>query len=166
VTLPPAQVKHRSPTRMRIRIPSQRGNTGYFEQVRKAFSDSPGLTALEVNADTGSVLFLGEEIDPERLQQVARENKLYELSEHGTPGRTIPNRSVEPVAAMNRGVRKATGGSLDLSGLLFFSLLGTAVYQILRGNMAAPPWYTAFWYAFGVYTKQLIDDSNEAGDNG
>jgi hypothetical protein len=43
-------------------------------------------------------------------------------------------------------------------------LLGTGIYQIVRGNFGAPPWYTAFWYAFGVFTKSLIDKGGRGND--
>ena len=39
----------------------------------------------------------------------------------------------------------------------FGVLLALGIYQISRGNFMAPAWYTAFWYAFGVLTKTLID---------
>jgi hypothetical protein len=50
-----------------------------------------------------------------------------------------------------------TGGWLDLPGMAFLLLLGIGIYQIRRGNIGLPPWYTAFWYAFGVYTKSLVE---------
>jgi len=164
VSRPSAQVKHQSPTRLRIRIPAERGNAGYFERLRKAFDGAPGLSGVEVNAATGTVLFHGEAVDPAALQGIAAQNDLYDLSEPRGKAPGIPNRSVEPVAAMNRGIRRLTGGSIDLSGLLFFTLLGSGLVQIFRGNMGAPPWYTAFWYAFGVYTKQLMGHPPDPDD--
>jgi hypothetical protein len=29
--------------------------------------------------------------------------------------------------------------------------MGAGIYQIARGNFAAPAWYTAFWYALGLF---------------
>jgi len=31
----------------------------------------------------------------------------------------------------------------------------------MRGNFGIPPWYTAFWYSFGVYTKQIAGGLRE-----
>jgi hypothetical protein len=46
-------------------------------------------------------------------------------------------------------------------------LVITGVYQILRGQFRTPPWYTAFWYAFGLLTmfvvKKSISDGSTVG---
>jgi hypothetical protein len=149
-------VTHQSSTRLRIRIPSQRGNSAFFEKLKEDFSGFPGLQGVETNPRTGSVLFLGS-FEPEAIEQMAYSRELYRVKGCEDRPHGLPNRTVEPVTELNHGIRRMTGGRLDLSGFLFFTLLGTAGYQILRGNFGAPPWYTAFWYAFGVYTKQLID---------
>lgn len=45
----------------------------------------------------------------------------------------------------------------DLPGMAFLTLLGVGIYQLVRGNFAAPPWYTAFWYAMGIFTKSIME---------
>jgi len=45
--------------------------------------------------------------------------------------------------------------------MAILSLLGLGLYQILRGNFRAPPWYTAFWYALGIFTKSLSDKGDK-----
>jgi hypothetical protein len=46
---------------------------------------------------------------------------------------------------------------VDLPGMVFLSALLIGLYELARGNFRPPPWYTAFWYAFGVYSKSLMD---------
>ena len=40
---------------------------------------------------------------------------------------------------------------MDLAGILLLFLLIAGMTEILRGKIQMPPWYTAFWYAFGIY---------------
>jgi len=161
VTLPAARVVHRSATRVRIRVPSQRGNGAFFDELKEAYADLPGIQRVEAAPATGSVLFVGSCAAPGEFERLAPRTQMFRIEGCGRKPRSLPGRTVRPMADLNRGIRRMTDGRIDLSGALFFTLLGSACYQIARGNFGAPPWYTAFWYAFGVYTKQLIDDKHD-----
>lgn len=164
--LPKARVSHQSRKRLRIRIPSERGNEAYFARLREVLAGHQGVEAVEINRLTGSVLLLGDGLDPQAVRAVGQEKGLFGIEATGNPGRNppshLPGVAVKPLQGLQNGMDQLTGGNLNLSGLIFFALLGTGVHQILRGNFTAPPWYTAFWYAFGVFTKQLVD---KAGQN-
>jgi hypothetical protein len=54
-----------------------------------------------------------------------------------------------------------TGGELDIPSVFFAALLISGIYQIARGNMAAPAWYTAFWYAFGIFSRDMLHKVDE-----
>ena len=56
-------------------------------------------------------------------------------------------------ASMDDRVKTLTGSGFDLSGLAFLALMGAGIYQIARGNFGAIPWYGAFWYALGIFSK-------------
>lgn len=164
--LPWAHVSHRSAKRLRIRIPSEKGNSAYFESLRKTLSGYKGVESAEVNGLTGSLLLVGDRIDLESLAGFGEAHHLFTIQDAsdnppGNPGH-LPGRAVRPIQGMQRAMDQMTGGNLNLTGLIFFVLLGSGAYQILRGNFGAPPWYTAFWYAFGVFTKQLADKANQA----
>jgi hypothetical protein len=77
------------------------------------------------------------------------------------------SRVVPPAKAVDRKLLDLTGGTLDLPSGLFLALVITGVYQILRGQFRTPPWYTAFWYAFGLLTmfvvKKSISDGSTVG---
>jgi hypothetical protein len=166
VILPKARVSHQSRRRLRIRIPAERGNQGYFATLRKVLAEHEGVEAVEVNQITGSVLLLGDGLDVEAVRTWGKERGLFKIEAPGNPGEDrsshLPARAVKPLQGLQNGLDHLTGGNLNLSGLIFFALLGTGIHQILRGNFTAPPWYTSFWYAFGVFTKQLVD---KAGQN-
>ena len=66
-----------------------------------------------------------------------------------------------PFGSVSRRIRAFTGNAADLSGLAVLALLTVGVYQIARGNFGAPAWYTAFWYALGIFNKS--DGGKEGG---
>jgi hypothetical protein len=47
---------------------------------------------------------------------------------------------------------------LDLPGMIFLSLLAVGLWELAIGNFKRPPWYTAFWYAFGLFSKAIFDE--------
>jgi len=57
-----------------------------------------------------------------------------------------------------------TGGEVDIPSLVFVSLLFSGIWQIARGNLAMPAWYTAFYYALGVFTRAQVDEWDEGED--
>jgi hypothetical protein len=69
----------------------------------------------------------------------------------------VSNSVANPIGKLSNGLRKFTGGELDLKGMVILGLIGVGLYQIIKGNLRAPPWYTAFWYALGVFTKSFSD---------
>lgn len=58
-------------------------------------------------------------------------------------------------------LKESTLGHLDLPTLLFFVLIAVGTVQLLRNGLRSPPWYTAFWYAMGIYLKSLADKQSE-----
>ena len=54
-------------------------------------------------------------------------------------------------------------GKIDLPSGIFFALLGTGIYQLARGRFIIPPWYTAFWYAFGLVSMYVIEKAAKGG---
>jgi hypothetical protein len=47
----------------------------------------------------------------------------------------------------------------DLTSALFAALVIFGISELIRGHWKTPPWYTAFWYAFGGYSKVLLDQA-------
>jgi hypothetical protein len=151
--LPAAHIGHRAPERLRLRIPSKRGKPGYFSDLSDKFSRDKRFAKPEVNEITGSVLFLGKNIDLDAIAAYGEEKKLFKLdTAYPVP---VSRKVVSPVGRLSNQISTLTGGELDLQGMAILSLLGLGIYQILRGNLRAPPWYTAFWYALGIFTKSF-----------
>ena len=154
-------IAHAIEGRLRIRLPARRGDLNYFARVRKAAVNAP-IEVIRANAATGSILFHGAGANPEAVAAFGRENDLYAIQPAWPPAR-LAERVTAPLAACNRQIRKWSSGQLDMPGALFILLLFTAIYEIAKGRFRTPPWYTAFWYASGLFTKAVID--RESGDH-
>jgi hypothetical protein len=155
--LPTAHVSHRSDTRLRIRIPSQKGNTPFFDHLRDKLLRDRKLKGVEVNPVCGSVLLLDRGLDPLEVAEYAEKEALFSLEIRRNHPASLSQKMAEPIGRLSDHLNRFSGGQLDLPGLAFLMLIGIGTYQVLKGNFRSPPWYTAFWYAFGVFTKSLAD---------
>jgi hypothetical protein len=106
---------------------------------------------------------VAENLDQVGIAKYAEEKSLFNIQASGNQQKSLSKRLVEPVGALSDSIRQFSKGELDLPGMAFLALLGVGIYQIARGNLRAPPWYTAFWYAMGIFTKSIVDNKN--GDN-
>ncbi|MFP4392710.1 MAG: hypothetical protein ACLFPG_07640 [Desulfohalobiaceae bacterium] len=157
--LPIGRCVHSSAERIRLRVKEKQGDEIYFNQVLQTLRAAFPKAKIEVNPLTGSVLCIGIERF-EDLARAAREKHLFQIT--ALPPRVTATKAVHRgVAEMNATIRRSSGGELDLSSLVFLILIGTGIYQVVRGNLGLPPWYTAFWYALGVCTKSVSDESHD-----
>ena len=155
MNLPEAVVVHASPERLRLRVPACRGDLRYFARIRRA-AQKNAVEVIRVNPLTGSLLFRGENATPDAAANFGRDNRLYVIAP-ALPAPPMAKRITDPLAAVDKGIRDVSAGQIDLAGALFILLLFTALYEIASGRFKTPPWYTAFWYAFGLFTKAMID---------
>ena len=157
MALPKAHICHASKHRVRIKIPSRRKDAAYFSRVEACFDQAFKEGSIIANPLTAGFLILGEDIQGEKIAHIGRTDSLFDLTVK--KGKKLP--PSKPVATslglINRKIQTASQGRFDLWEALFIGLLGFGVVEIIRGNFKTPPWYTAFWYAFGIYTKSIID---------
>jgi hypothetical protein len=151
-----AIICHHTDRRLRIKVPAQRENARYFATLRSGFRQK-GFEKVKVNPFTGSLIIESESIDLDEIAEFASQNNLFELDKKKETAEPIFKKFSIPVSQLNASFQKASGGDFDLPGIIFTALLGFGVVELMRGNFRMPPWYTAFWYAFGVYTKSLLD---------
>ncbi len=149
--LPEAYICHRSAQRLRIKIASRKGDAAYFDECRDALARIHGFDRLEVNALTGSVLFIGEKTDVDGIAEVAQRQQLFKLAEQPGAPAPLTRQLVSHLENLNTGIHRLTTGEMDLAGLVLLLLLISGFIELLRGRIRMPPWYTAFWYAFGIY---------------
>lgn len=109
---------------------------------------------------TGSLLFKGAAADLEKLSSFAREHRLFELRDACTSPVPFSKDLGDRLQGFSKRIRDVSGGEFDLPSLVFLALTANGIYQVARGNVTAPPWYTAFWYAMGIFSKNLASPTS------
>ena len=161
-------VIHSIPGRMRLRIPSLKGNENLARPLREHLSSIPGIAHVEVNPVTGSVLVVhqGREANAAELVHslaeglspivgVDAQRLQAHLTHDARPRRSRPLLHRDSVhgffSDLNASVRSATGG-VDLS-LMVPALLVLLGFRrlLLEGSLHPPRWYDFMWFGFATY---------------
>jgi hypothetical protein len=144
-------ISHRTPHRLRIRIPCRKGDAAYFDSLEQICRTIPQVSSAHANPLTGSLLLtMGPQSDWS-LPEVAHKLDLRLQTDVRT---TLEHRAANQIGDMNRKVRNFTGGEIDLNSIAFLCCLGLGFFQISVGNLAAPAWYVAFWYAMNLASSK------------
>jgi hypothetical protein len=159
---PHAYISHRTKGRIRIKIPSKKGGEEYFSLVNAHFAGFHRIERLEANPLTASVLFITE-ADAKEIADHAAEKGLFLLRTSNRHSTTLSRKIMGDFDRLNDGIKKLTGGDIDIPGIVFLGLLGTGIYQVSIGNLTAPAWYTAFWYAMNIFTKSYGGGGESGG---
>ena len=114
-----ANALHHVPGRLRVKIPALRSNPARSEKVRELL-DICGVHSVRVNPLTGSTIvhYDGEEIDPERILKVLKENGYYDGTltvDRQDPFQQVTDKAVERVGRAVFGW--AVGRALEANGL-------------------------------------------------
>lgn len=137
--LPLAEVEHRLPGRIRLRVRGRRGDAGFFRRVEAALARVPGVHGAWVNPQTGSVL-VEHGGDETELLAAAREQGLFTAAP--------PLRSLAVSDTPSRLPRGAVASStLDLAA---FGLAGAGLLQLARGEVLGSA-SENLWNAYGLY---------------
>jgi hypothetical protein len=159
---PSASICHQSAERLRIKVAAHQGDAAYFSKAVEGLSRLRKFKRLEANPLTGSLLFAGETVDVGEIAGHALKHGFFRLETGPFENLPIMHNIVRPVAQVDRVLRGFTAGKIDLPSGILLALLATGVYQIARGRFILPPWYTAFWYAFGLITMFVVEKSVKA----
>lgn len=158
--IPDAVIAHASTGRLRIRIPSQKGNLTALKSLGDQLAACPGIISLEVNPGTGSILLLHQSTVQE-IAEYARSRSLFSLDEQKSsrmPSAELRRNLGETFKSVDRQIQNLTGGDMDLSGFAMAALVVTGTAQILTGNAGAIPWFAAYWYAYHLYSRTKEGD--------
>lgn len=146
--LPSACISHRSAGRLRIRVPSCRGQETFFRQVSRELSCFPGVDRIEANPATAGILVVPA-VDSGALARFAETQGLFRLSEDGVAPMTITETLAAEFGGLNRELRRVSDGTLDLGSLAFAALVIGAIVQWQKGHVLGPA-STLLWYAAGL----------------
>jgi hypothetical protein len=156
---PEAFIAHQIHNRIRLKIPVCKGDASFFDKLCEKLVGLKKFEQVESNLTTGSVLLVKEGINVHELAHFAAEKKLFHLISEENKPVPLTEKVIGPMTALSRQIRDFTGGELDLPGTIFIGLLIFGLCELARGNFKVPPWYTAFWYSFGIFSKSMIDRS-------
>lgn len=157
---PLAREVHALPGRTRLRISEKRGDETYFATVENALRDYPGISAVETNSRTASVLVHYTANNPFPWQR-AEEQGLFQL-----PANDIETRkATSQVAVTTTPTKKARGSKpkaartnrANWRPLIFLAWVGMGIAQAIEGNIAIPA-AAAFWYAYLVTQENGVSN--------
>jgi peptidoglycan/LPS O-acetylase OafA/YrhL len=146
--LPVAQVTHFSPGRLRLRVSARRGQDAFFQRATEVFAQIPTVERIEANPVTGSILLVPG-VDPAALGAHAERAGLLRITLEAVGGSPLTEQLAAGFQGVNRGLRRMTGGALDLASVGVVGLLAAAVVQWNRGHVLGPA-ATLLWYAVGL----------------
>jgi hypothetical protein len=134
-----AHIEHRLPGRVRLRVPSKRGDLAFFERVVKELSRHPAVWDLVASPLTGSVTLQYSE-PLQAIMDAVADLLLFESSR--------PERGVATSASKRD---KRASGDAGLAGQVAAGLSGLCIYQALRGKVVGNA-VESFWLSFNAQT--------------
>jgi hypothetical protein len=160
--LPEAYISHMLPGRLRIKIPSKKGDGYFFGEMHNQFSAYTGIEKVEVNSLTGSILLI-HTLDIGTIAAFSRQKNLFTIRDTQRYGnQTYISRKIsETFQDINHTVLVSTKGFANVPDLLVLTLIGLSIFQISQGNFIAPAWYTALWYAMNIFLKARTKQTAE-----
>jgi hypothetical protein len=164
--LPEAYITHVTKGRVRIKIPSRKGDRAFFSVLKDKLpelSEIPGIQQIEMNPTTGSVLVIHQlDLKAGDLTIIAgylEQMDLFKLGATDSPGTSISQNIAGTFQEANQQITDFTRGEVDLQSLGVLGLLGLGLFQISRGQVMIPA-ISALWYA-----ATLLRDQHDKNDD-
>ena len=132
---PQAHLAHRIPHRLRVHVPSRKGDREYFAKASERLGGQPSVRSIRASPITGSVT-IEHDGQASDLAQLARELEVFDL-----PEAALAQVLVERVAGTALGVEPTAAVAGGLAAL--------GIHQAIRGNLLASA-VEHFWQAYGA----------------
>jgi len=173
-----AYVHHHLPGRLRLRIPTAKGEEDELRALSSAIARAPGISQVEYNPITGSILI---QYSPEQYRNLRSLESSLSASavpiavnnssslrheahhRHHRRGRSIAARRVDSFfRQLDHEIRVATDNEVDLKFILPF---GVAVLGLLalRHSSITPLWLTLLIFAFNSFLGLHAPTPSELG---
>ncbi|MBF0117511.1 MAG: hypothetical protein HQK79_01650 [Desulfobacterales bacterium] len=148
-----AMVSHNSIGRLRVKVPSRKKDINYFFSAKEKLLNLTGVSSVDINPLTGSILIL-HELEQSLILKFAEDENLFigEVEHCSQPSNFHDNISIA-FAACNEKIKENSKGTINMGGLLTLLLVGAGAYQIYKGNFEMLSWSGAFWYAYNIFLK-------------
>lgn len=162
-------IAHQTPGRVRLRIPSAKGNPELLRQISDTFGVIPGIEHITVNPTTGSVVLhydteqhrefhgrfhehVGREHEyhppATEIDEIAR--KIEEEAEFLAQNSETARAFVDFCKRVDSEIKLATGNMIDLKILLAVGIIGFTVVEI-GAAAATPVWVTLTIFALNHF---------------
>jgi len=157
------QIAHQVPGRIRMKIPSAKGNPEQLEAYRHTLNQIPGIEQVDVNPETGSIVL---KYDPDQHDDFHAGFHDHCTRHHGVPHPRPPTNEIDALAnkieqeaeflaqhsesaravvdfckRTDREIKLATGNVLDLKMVLAIGVIGITVLEV-GATAATPVWVT------------------------
>lgn len=161
-------IAHQVPGRIRLKVPSAKGNVELFRQISETFGVVPGIEKVIVNPTTGSVVL---HYDTDRHDEF--HGQFRALSHVGHPPTTEFDRIAQQIEAeaeflarnsksaravvgffkqLDGEIKRATNNNLDLTILLALGIIGFTVVEV-GASAATPVWVTLAIFALNHFIQ-------------
>jgi hypothetical protein len=163
------RVVHATPGRVRLKVAQVRRNPALASEIQTRLATVHGISQVEVNPLTGSVLLLYEvqgNASPDSLRALAEplaalfpgfdlNNFAAERSSSTDGAHSAPSLAsgiTSFFGTLNSEVQQVTGGNADLKILLPLTLFLLGVRGVLVAEqLALPTWYDFLWFSLGTF---------------
>ncbi len=120
--IPEAYISHRVNRRIRVKIPSKRGQQAFFSELERAFSGHDNLEQrVEVNPYTASALFLGR-YSLKTIAEKGRKAGLFNLQSSKIRKETLLGSVRNSFKDADKSLLNFSGGELDIPSVIFLGL--------------------------------------------
>ncbi len=133
---PRAQIVHRLPGRLRLKISEKRRDTAWFGEITPRLEKLAGVQQVEISPLSGSVLIRYEPHEP--LEQRLRRSGILEITDPAASPPPVLDTLTDVVSRSDKALERRTGGRANLRSLLILVLVVLAIVQTLRGRIMIP----------------------------
>ena len=162
----PARIVHQTKGRLRFKIDCAKRDFVFFDRIKKALIKEFEMSSIQDNPVTGSLVIKDFSTDIDAVVSFAESKGFFKIEKeenHNFKGPFIGSFTHSIVDRLNNGIKRLTKNQLDISSSVFTLLIIHALREVAKGNLTAPSWFTAIWFASNIYQR---DFSSAAGDGG
>jgi Heavy metal associated domain 2 len=149
--LPTGRVMHQMQGRLRFRIADKQRDQMYFDRVRQTLAQCDGVESVTVNPLAGSALVVGTAAAGEVIRFAEQTELFVTVQDRQVP---LSDRVSDEVGRLDKRLRAATGGQLDVTTITAGGLLAAALWQTTRRRVL-PEALTIAWYVASLMARPL-----------
>lgn len=146
---PGAVIAHSCSRRLRLKIEPRRHHVDYFGAVASSLKHCPGVVTVTVNPTAASVAIMMEKVEPSVILNYAVQHRLFSFTGTDAHPTTVLLDATTQLRKVDDRLRQVSRGTVDLASIFYILLIGLALIQALRGNIAGPT-TTLLWNALSL----------------